>query len=461
MLKPWETLGHSQRAERLKRVRQFCDDLRVPYTAVAPHTAPPVSLIHLTKAKREVVRSVDDIAIAGEKRIAQLKHELAISHGTATTAFTHEGMIAAYLADPLRFIGVVAGTSGFLAIGGDSGGDSTKLGITFTNCLGAEEFAALLVMDQKDNWDALFKLAHPGLTTFTGDSAAHATIWSVLQSLVLSQQVSHGRAVFLNGDWAFLNTVLGLSTSAATHPCPLCLITLSDIRAGQLAPTTPRTALHTESQKHLPLLLISSEYVVPLPLHIFLGLSNKLVRDVLSDRLGAERVAAAVKSVKATHAYGSAGLAAVHDLNGSELSTWLKRGIGAQLTSEAHWLDQAAVAQIDRWMHGLHSSLLHKGEWVEQAAFTTLVEEVQRAWIRITGLQPTPKVHMLSHALEFAARHHLLGRYSEARIESYHAAFNHSTRHTHRNQGSNLESKLRRSLADMALQAVQAPLRKS
>jgi hypothetical protein len=69
-------------------------------TAVAPHTAPPSSLIHLTKAKRVVIRSVDDIAIAGEKRIAQLKHELAVSHGTATSAFTHEGMTAAYLPDP-------------------------------------------------------------------------------------------------------------------------------------------------------------------------------------------------------------------------------------------------------------------------------------------------------------------------------------------------------------------------
>jgi hypothetical protein len=124
------------------------------------------------------------------------------------------------------------------------------------------------------------------------------------------------------------------------------------------------------------------------------------------------------------------------------------------------------MATIDRWMHGdrLHASLLHKAEWsaTEQATFGARVEEVQRDWIRITDLQPTPNVHMLSHALEFTARHHmhLLGRYSEARIESYHAAFNHSMRHTHCNQGSNLESKRRRSLADMALQAVQAPLKK-
>jgi hypothetical protein len=126
-LKAWDELKHTQRWERLKRVRQLCDDLRVPYTAVAPHTAPPSSLIHLTKAKRVVIRSVDDIAIAGERRITQLKHELAVGHGTATSAFTHEGMTAAYLPDPLRFINTIAASSAFLAIGGDSGGDIARI----------------------------------------------------------------------------------------------------------------------------------------------------------------------------------------------------------------------------------------------------------------------------------------------------------------------------------------------
>jgi hypothetical protein len=69
-----------------------------------------------------------------------------------------------------------------------------------------------------------------------------------------------------------------------------------------------------------------------------------------------------------------------------------------------------------------------------------------------------PKLHMLTHAAEFARRFKALGRYSEAQIESYHARFNHKFRHTHRNLGANTEPRLRRSLADLLLFSAAVPM---
>ena len=62
---------------------------------------------------------------------------------------------------------------------------------------------------------------------------------------------------------------------------------------------------------------------------------------------------------------------------------------------------------------------------------------------------------MLRHSVEFAERHRFLGRASEAQIESFHGIFNKLFNFQHRNQSGNISERLRRSLADTALHAVQ------
>ena len=79
-------------------------------------------------------------------------------------------------------------------------------------------------------------------------------------------------------------------------------------------------------------------------------------------------------------------------------------------------------------------------------------------WQRETHIKPFPKLHMLTHTVEFAQRHRFLGRMSEAQIESFHAQFNALFHKHHHNQSNNTSERLRRSLADATLRAIQPTL---
>ena len=62
---------------------------------------------------------------------------------------------------------------------------------------------------------------------------------------------------------------------------------------------------------------------------------------------------------------------------------------------------------------------------------------------------------MLRHSLEFAERHRILGRASEAQIESYHYQYKKLFNEQHLNMANNEAERLRRCLADTTLRAVQ------
>ena len=62
---------------------------------------------------------------------------------------------------------------------------------------------------------------------------------------------------------------------------------------------------------------------------------------------------------------------------------------------------------------------------------------------------------MLRHSLEFAERHRFLGRFSEAQIESHHYQFKKIFNQQHLNMSHDEPERLRRSLADKTLHAVQ------
>ena len=63
----------------------------------------------------------------------------------------------------------------------------------------------------------------PDLTPFTGRSAQYGNIWDVLQTLIDRHSPQH--RVFLNGDWNFINPVLGLKAPGGSkYPCFRCLV---------------------------------------------------------------------------------------------------------------------------------------------------------------------------------------------------------------------------------------------
>lgn len=155
------------------------------------------------------------------------------------------------------------------------------------------------------------------------------------------------------------------------------------------------------------------------------------------------------------------GASELYDLNGAEIRKYIKRACpaallasgGDSLTAE----ERSRHGIFTRWLQQLHKSLLHDDDWTPDAieAWRAVVDDVQLAWQSETGQNPFPKLHMLRHTLEFAERHRMLGRVSEAQIESFHAKFGQLFHHNHRNMASDTSERIRRSLADTTLRAVQ------
>jgi hypothetical protein len=296
----------------------------------------------------------------------------------------------------------------------------------------------------------------PGLTPFEGDSAAFSDIFAVLQHLIDT------RGAFLNGDWPFINTLIGLKNASAIHPCPICTVSSSQL----LRTARYRTAAdkHSRNLQQHALLSIPSERIVPTPLHVFLGISNRIIMDAFSELLGQDSVRSALSSIKTVHTAGCGGLSDLFDLNGQEISKWLKHECSSKLiaahaasTGDVPAATKASVSLLSQWVQQLHDSLLRKTVWDADdiESWRGIVADIHAHWKVEVKQAPFPKLHMLHHTVEFAERYRFLGRVSEAQIESYHRSFNSLFHRHHHNLSRNIEERLRRSLADAALRAVQ------
>ena len=413
----------------------------------------PEELLHLTTAERERIRTVPSLHIPCEQSMIKCKQLLATSHATETGTFAG----GAYITDPVRYVSVLCAQSSFIAVGGDAGGGRCVLGVTHS-AAGKQHFAALLVYEGGDSWLELQDCCAEGLTPFVGDSAAFPHIWAVLQHLIGT------RGAFLNGDWCFINAVLGLMSPSATHPCPICIVSKNNL----LSSSRYRTPAdrHSIDRTHSPLLSIPPERIVPTPLHLFLGISNRIILDAFSELLGKERVETALKSITTVHSAGCGGAADLYDLNGQEISKWIKKECSATLLSAAAASSPIPAATsashsiLSRWLQQLHHCLLRSDVWTaaDIDAWRSVVSDIHQHWRAETSIAAFPKLHMLHHSVDFAERHRFLGRASEAQIESFHASFNDLFHKQHRNQAGNTAERLRRCLADSSLRAVQSVL---
>lgn len=156
-------------------------------------------------------------------------------------------------------------------------------------------------------------------------------------------------------------------------------------------------------------------------------------------------------------------LAMAEDLNGPEISKFIKKECSTNALAAAGAISpitddaKASHSVLSRWLKQLHHSLLHSGDWTppDIDAWRSAVNDIHQHWQAETSQAAFPKLHMLHHTIDFAERHRFLGRASEAQIESFHATFNALFHKQHRNQSSNTSERLRRSLADTSLRAVQ------
>jgi hypothetical protein len=456
--RPYETLRPTQKRERRKQAReavgQVLEEIGCPLEAIQPQPQiPPEDLLQLTTAERERFRTVRNIHIPSEQIIIECKKKLATTNATETSTFVN----GAHITDPIRFVSGLCVQSPLLVVGGDAGNGLTKLGVTYVDKEKTQSFAALLVFAGKDNYEDLSDLLEPGLTPFKGDSVGFSDIFAALQHLINTNM----ERAFLNGDWLFINAVLGLKAASAKHPCPICTISSSNL-LGRAQYRKPKDR-HSRHPDHSCLLTIDPERIVPTPLHVFLGISNRIILDVFSELLGKEVVEETLKKITTIHSAGCGGKSDLFDLNGPEIRKWLKKECCTTLLAAAAESGQVTDAQkathsiLTRWLQKLHDNLLHKKEWElkDIEAWRETVEDIQKNWCSETNQQAFPKLHMLRHALEFAERYRFLGRASEAQIESYHYQFKKLFNEHHLNMAHNTPERTRRTLADTTLRAVQ------
>lgn len=316
--KPYEQLKPTQKRERRKQMREAMTEVEerigCPATAVVSSSSTtPSSLLHLSTSDRHRIRSVESISIPCESSIIQLKKQLASTYSTSTSAFS----TGAYISDPLALIAAVVPSSSFICIGGDTGGEYTKLGVTYLTSNNTQSFVCLLVYEGNDSWEELNKLKSSTKIKFVGGSASYPHIFAVLQHLIDTH------SAYLNGDWAFINSVLGLKSASATQPCPICTVCKNNL----LASSTYRSLTSKESlhPTHPPLISIQSNRIVPTPLHLLLGIGNKIIDTGFRRLWGEEAVKSAVETIKTVHTPGCGGRSDWKDLNGPEIRKWIKK----------------------------------------------------------------------------------------------------------------------------------------
>ena len=108
----------------------------------------------------------------------------------------------------------------------------------------------------------------------------------------------------------------------------------------------------------------------------------------------------------------------------------------------------------------MHHALLHDDTFTDDdvASCNLLVNDIACRWsVVFDNRPPVPKTHMLLHCAQFAARHRVLGRLSEAQVESCHGVFSESYHRSHLNT-QDISERLRRSLADRVLNVMHCVL---
>jgi len=393
--------------------------------------------------------------------MAQCKILLAHTHGCATASFTHPFVsksgqlrVGAYVTDPLLYIRRLTADSPWLAVGGDKGGGFTKLGITYST-KGEQHFLILLVFEGDDHYDDMHELrAAPNLTTFTGESEKYANIFAVLQHIIDTTT-----RCFLNGDWPFISCILAHKGPKATNPCPICIVEKDKL----LTYANYRRPIDGDSlhETNDAFLTIPSNRIVPTPLHLYLGINNRLIKNAFEELVGKEQLYDILQAVRSKHSSGCGGLSDLYDLNGPEIARWIKQDRCAEIavlaaaTSNCKMQTQVNIARMAKWMRQLHTYLLHDQQWTpaDLFIFRTFIRDIYAKWEITTGDTVIPKLHMLQHSVEFAQRWGILGAASEAQIESIHFTFKELYHVQHRNMSQKPLERIRRSLADVVAAA--------
>lgn len=504
--KPYALLSSRGRHNRRKEAGQLLSAINVTFDQLTPST-PAVTVTaaaaaSLPRSTRDTLRQ-HSIALPNERQIAQVKESMAVSEGTATDAvamqIAGDNVSASYLSDPIQFLTSHTKQSRFIAIGGDCGSGITKIGVTFKDSNSVTRFATLITAHCSDDFVPLSAILTYQIT-FTGASSSFHSMQQLLQS-VIDNPIGFGQRVFINGDWKFINALMGQRSASATYPCPICLVhkyNLFDLtqearipalrgrQARQWEQDEPTATSHQQtqpqygSQQAQPLLKIEPWNIVPTPLHLFLGIGNRLIEDVCMAMIGEKAVLDIIQElhVKTFRWRGTTGASQFFELNGPEL----ERLFTSEFFEEVHEAAKALAADtntspsppsssstfqpnpqrlarmddiftIAGWIGFLHERLLHKERWSdkEHEEWLQVVADMWKQWQTITQKPPPPKLHMLAHVQPFVKRYGVLQSVSESATESTHAMHNRRFAAHGNLPEAMLSERHRRALADITL----------
>lgn len=460
-LKPWEEIKETQKNTRKRKGNELLEVLRYnlefdigipPDKVIKRDELHSAQAIGLDKSQRDVARKVADMPTDNTVRHF-VENELSDSCCIAVEEFdkptsSDNNCAGAYAKDPIGLVQQVVKDSKVVALGADCGAGLTKVGVTFSD--GARQhFLCLAVYEGTDHWSDLAKLGDPGLMHFDGRSQTYVNIWSVLQSFL-------DEGVKLNGDWVFLNSVLGLMSSSSIFPCPICIVHKDSLlKPADLRSASTHSRHYCLHHTHYPLLKCDPANIVPTPLHIFLGIGTRVVQDVLSEIFGEVIVEQALAEIKTTHSKGCSGRSSYHSLNGPELVRFLEQS--HRLFSGADIKQSCQLDDLVKWLNQLQHFLLTVTEWseVDLQLWSSIVSTIQSSWTSTTGHAAFPKLHMLTHAVEFARRHRFLSLVSESSMERFHHQFNHLYNIVHLNSSHMPATRLKRCLSYSLAAAVK------
>jgi hypothetical protein len=435
----------------------------VPVTALSPRTIAPSEIQHWGHRERRKLRDINCV-IPSDSTMNKLYQDMNKTYGTECKEFD----LGAYVCDPIKLIKHLTKDSPFLAVGGDCGGGIIKFGFSYQNEDKTLEFCPIYLIYGKENLDTFLQL-RGDYYPFIGESEKYKDIYSILQYFIDNNKA------FLNGDWKFLNMILGIQSPNCTYPCPICIVSIDNFNSITNYPARLSTDKHSRIENHIPLLTIATDRIVPLPLHLYLGIGNRILDKVFktSTIINQSSLEQCISSIKTTHKRGCGGLSDIHELNGNELNNIIKKPILNNLiqssiyssgistrnqqvstTTEVHHLTTSL-----EWMKELKNILLNKDEFEEKEInkFTKTINEIITQWSTITNDNPFPKIHMLKHASEFLQENKFLGLVNESAIESCHAICNTYYYDHHSNCGNNTNTRLLRTLESI-IHIVSRPL---
>jgi hypothetical protein len=259
-----------------------------------------------------------------------------------------------------------------------------------------------------------------------------------------------------------INAIIGIKAASSYHPCPICLVHKSNFaelgNERQRVAHTRNTSNRNSENMNEPLLSVKPSRIVPIPLHIFLGLCNRIIEDTLAKIVDDDTILhQSSLSVKTTSLTPQVGRSRLYSLTGPELVRYIKQEKIYDLYNECSYDDyHEQLEKLQSWMLQLHDNLLTKKQWSEEKLedWKSFVDELLKDWKTITLTRLTPKCHMLLHIAPFVKQFDHLGKYSESQLESYHAKFAHKQKTNHFNYNNNKEEQLRRVLADFTLCAI-------